>query len=263
MDLPTFVLLAILLFLVAFIYSNLGLGGGLLYVPILLSLVSPEKEVVVPISLAFAAGTGLSAFYNHWRLGYADVRLGSILMSGTLIGSFIGVLFTKTSTREQFIILFISVLCIFGVKMLYDWSKRPTMAETDDDAKMTKGRMAGSTTVEVGSGFLSGALGVGGGLVNVPVLIYGLGRATRKAIGTSSLVVVPTSVFGFFIYLFTAPSTPSEFWLIPALLPLVLIGAFIGSRWGLQKLKTRTVALIFILMLFVAATKMVWDLIPK
>jgi len=258
-----FALLAFLLFGVSFIYSNLGLGGGLLYVPILLSLVTPEKLIAVPLSLTFTTATGLASFYNHHRRGLVDYRLGSILIVGALAGTVFGVFFNIESTKEQFIVFFVVILCIFGTQMIVSLYRRPHMVDVNDDSKMTNARLGAATTGEVGAGFLSGALGIGGGLVNVPIITGILGRAARKAIGTSALMIIPTSLLSFSIYVALKPADYSLFWIVPVLAPLVFIGAFVGSRWGLARLKARTVSLIFILMLFVAAAKLIWDMLPR
>jgi len=261
-DPPTFALMAFLIFGVSFIYSNLGLGGGLLYVPILLFLATTDKLIAVPISLTFTAATGLASFINHRRKRLVDIKLGSILLTGALAGTVFGVLFNIESTKEQFIVFFVLILCIFGGQMLYDLYRRPASADRDNDVKMTKGRLGTATTGEVGAGFLSGALGIGGGLVNVPIIVSILGRATRKAIGTSAMMIIPTSLLSFSIYLVLKPADYSGLlWLVPVLVPLVFIGAFVGSRWGLAKLRTRTVSVIFVLMLFVAAAKLIWDIV--
>ena len=93
-----------------------------------------------------------------------------------------------------------------------------------------------------------------------------LGRRTRLAIGTSSLLIIPTAAVGFVAYLIGLGALgggfaiPDEFRLIPILVPVVFVGAYAGSRWGLRRLKTRSVALIFILVLYLAAGKLVVDL---
>ena len=75
------------------------------------------------------------------------------------------------------------------------------------------------------------------------------------------MMIIPTSLLSFSIYLVLKPADYSGLlWLVPVLVPLVFIGAFVGSRWGLAKLRTRTVSVIFILMLFVAAAKLIWDI---
>ncbi len=255
--------MAFLIFGVSFIYSNLGLGGGLLYVPILLSLATTDKLVAVPISLTFTAATGLASFLNHRKKNLVDFRLGAILVTGALAGTVFGVLFNISATKAEFVLFFVLILFIFGAEMVYRLYRQPASMENRDESKMTATRMGTATTGEVGAGFLSGALGIGGGLVNVPIMTSILGRTTRKAIGTSALMIIPTSVLSFSIYVATTSTFYPELWMIAVLMPLVFAGAYIGSRWGLEKLKTRTVSLIFILMLFVAAAKLIWDILPR
>jgi len=83
-------------------------------------------------------------------------------------------------------------------------------------------------------------MGIGGGLLNVPLLVYVLGRKTRKAIGTSSLLIIPTAAVGFVAYVIDLAlrpggfAWPSEFVLIPILMPVVFGGRVrwiaVGSR---------------------------------
>src|SRR3989440_614633 len=151
--------------------------------------------------------------------------------------------------------------------MVRDWAKNARSVDEDDDSAMTPPRVAATAAATTGSGFLSGSMGIGGGLLNVPLLVYVLGRKTRKAIGTSSLLIIPTAAVGFAAYLAglalrpTGFAWPEAYGLIPILMPVVFVGAFIGSRWGLATLKTRSVALIFIVVLFIAAAKLVYDLL--
>jgi uncharacterized membrane protein YfcA len=259
MDFWTIALLIIMVFAVAFIYSNLGLGGGLLYVPILLSLTLYVKEVVVPISLTFTIATSLSATLNHRRKGLVDFNLALMLLTGALIGAVLGVLFNLNVPKEIFYSVFIAVILLMSSKMLRDWIRETRDEDADDDSKLTRSRKVASSTGTLASGFTSGSLGIGGGLINVPLMEYVLGRGARRAIGTSSLMIIFTGAFGFITYLFLG-TEPIDFNLIFLLWPFVFIGAFVGSRWGLEKLKSRMVALIFIIVIFLAAAKMSIDL---
>jgi uncharacterized protein len=267
-DAAILVLQVVLMFAVAFLYANLGLGGGLLFVPILLGTGISDHTIAVPISLTLTAMTATSSVLNHRRAGFVDFRLGRRLVVGTLVGTAVG---TAVSiyllTAVAFEIFFIVVILAFGLVMVRDWVLNTRSSDVNDETKMTRDRIVGTTAVVSASGFVSGALGVGGGLLNVPLLMYLLGRKTRTAIGTSSLLIIPTAAFGFLLYVVEFASragglvVPSEFVLIPILMPVVFVGAFIGSRWGLARLKTRSVTLLFILVLFAAAIKLVYDLV--
>ncbi len=94
MDLALLLLQALLVFAVAFVYANLGLGGGLLFVPILLSTGVTESSVAVPISLTFTIATAASSVINHRRKGFVDFRLGGTLVAGALVGAVLGTVFT-------------------------------------------------------------------------------------------------------------------------------------------------------------------------
>jgi len=267
-ELATLILQVVLVFAVAFIYANLGLGGGLLFVPILLSTGVTDNAVAVPISLSLTIATAASSVINHYRRGLVDFRLGRSLVAGALVGAVIGTLFTiYFLDKRTFTAFFIVILVVFGTYMLRDWVRNARDVDRDDDTKLTLNRLAAVNAATLGSGFLSGSMGIGGGLLNVPLLVYGLGRKTRKAIGTSSLLIMPTATVGFVAYLVALAlrpqgfAWPAEFILIPILFPVVFVGAFIGSRWGLQALRTRPIALIFILLLFIAAAKLVYDLL--
>jgi uncharacterized protein len=259
---------AVLIFAVAFIYSNLGLGGGLLFVPILLSTGVPSSDIAVPVSLTLTIATAASSVLNHHRRGLVDFRLGKLLVAGALLGAITGTTFTLRVLGENaFRAFFATVLVIFGSYMVRDWIRNARSIDEDNDALLTTPRVGTTAVATMGSGFLSGAMGIGGGLLNVPLLVYVLGRKTRKAIGTSSLLIIPTAAVGFAAYvadLALQPSgltVPPAYFLIPLLMPVVFIGSYAGSRWGLAKLKTRSVALIFIIVLFVAAGKLVYDLL--
>ncbi|MFQ6012754.1 MAG: sulfite exporter TauE/SafE family protein [Thermoplasmata archaeon] len=261
MDPLILALVAFLVFSVAFIYSNLGLGGGTLYVPILLTFVTPFRELAVPMSLALTLATALPATFNHYQKDLVRARLALILVGGALAGAILGALFTLNTSREVFLAFFSLILVVVAGKMLRDWLGHAETIEHDDDTKMTGSRLGLSSTATLSSGFLAGSLGIGGGVANVPIMVYGLGRRTRLAIGTSTLMIVPTSIVGFLSYLYFEGLATLDVGLTAFLWVLVLVGSYLGSYWGLRKLRSRSVALVFILVLFVAAAKLLADLL--
>jgi len=260
-DPGTLAVIAFLVFLVAFTFANVGLGGGGLYVPILLLLYVDDDDIVVPISLSLAAATALASTYNHARRGFVDVRIGGRLVVGALVGAVLGTVFTLDVllSVQDFKVFFAALLFALAVLLLNDWrSGRPV--EVDAPGMATRGRVAAATVATTASGFLSGSAGVGGGVFNVPILTYILGKRTRTAVGTSSLIIVPTAVFGFLVFA-ARTGLPSEFVAVPLLFPLALVGGYVGSRWGLEALRTQTVALLFILLVFLADALVVLDVL--
>lgn len=261
----TYAVIAILVFLVSFTFANVGLGGGGLYVPILLILYLPNDpnadDLVVPISLSLAAATAISSTLNHRRKGFVDVRIGRYLVAGALVGAVLGTTFTIDflKTSLDFKKFFAALLFFLACALLYDWSRGPKV-DADDPSKDTPRHLAGASVATAASGFISGSAGVGGGVFNVPIITYILGRRTRTAIGTSSLLIIPTAIFGVLIFV-ARRGVPSELSIIPILAPLALVGAYVGSRWGLEALRARSVALLFIGVVFLADALVVLDVL--
>lgn len=247
-------------FAISFIYSNLGMGGGILFVPLLFFLAPgfTEDEVVV-ISLFLVLSNGITALANHHREKLVDWKLGMIMATGGIIGSVIGALFNINTGREIFLTIFLGVVIAVVIKMLIDWLRQPDVCEMDDDSKLTKTRIAACSAGAIGGGFMAGCLGLGGGVINVPLLMYVLGRQTKKAAGTSFVIMLVAVVVG--IATFVQQGIAVHFEYVMALAPVVFLGSFMGSRWGIKKLKSREVQLLFILVLAIAVVKVVYDFI--
>jgi len=122
--LESLLIVAILVAIVAFFYSNLGLGGGQLYVPIMdLFFVSLFMRDIVPLSLTFAFVTMISATYTHSKKNLVDFRLGLTLAAAGLLGVVAGVVFTS-STEERIVKAgFATLLVVVATKMMYDLYK--------------------------------------------------------------------------------------------------------------------------------------------
>jgi len=247
---------------VAFFYSNLGLGGGQLYVPIMvLFFVDLDMKEIVPLSLCFAFVTMFASAYNHRRKGLVDVRLGANLAAGGLVGAFFGVMFTSTVDGYIIKIAFAALMLIVATKMMHDMhrgSKEPSDATISVG---TKRKLMG-LGVSVLTGFLVGSFGIGGGVVSVPLIIYVFRVETRRAIGTSAMVGAVLTPAAFAGYAFQE-GVAIHYDIALALTPLVLLFGLIGSAWGLQKLKTRLVRTIFTGGLYLAASGMIYSLMSR
>ena len=258
----SFFIVAVLVGVVGFFYSNLGLGGGQLYVPIMdLFFVSLAMKEIVPLSLCFAFVTMASATYSHSRKGLVDFQLGSLLALGGLVGVAVGVLFTTTVDEVLVKIGFASLLLIVATKMMHDMYRAEREEGSALDDVGAKRRLAG-VGVSVLTGFLVGSFGIGGGVVSVPLIIYVFRFDTRKAIGTSALVGAILTPAAFIAYALREGVT-IHYDLAIALTPIIFVMALIGSTWGLKKLKTRAVRTIFTGGVYLAAMEMVYSLLTQ
>lgn len=255
-------IVAVLAGAVAFFYSNLGLGGGQLYVPIMdLFFISLLMKDIVPLSLCFAFVTMLSATYTHSRKGLVHFKLGGLLALGGLAGVVGGVLFTTTVAEWVVKLGFASLLVVVATKMMYDLHRARKDFVGCPSAWSLKCRLAG-VGVSVLTGFLIGSFGIGGGVVSVPLIIYVFRFEPRYAIGTSALMGAILTPAAFLAYAFTE-GVSIQYDLVLALTPIVFVMGLIGSTWGLRSLRTKVVKMIFTGGVYLAASEMVYSLLAR
>jgi uncharacterized membrane protein YfcA len=262
------IILIILMFFVSFLYSNIGLGGGTLYVPIMVFVaISMDRLEIIPVSLFLSFMTQLPAAYKHYEAGFVDIKLGFLLMLATIPGVVIGVLIGIRTTDVFAYVSFSILLFVTAVKMTIDLS-RNKFEHSKKDKEHAKNRLVLVFFISICSGIVSAFFGVGGGIITVPVLIYILDIYPRKAIGTSAFMIIFTSIVGFICYgllsanlievsgiaLRTIPNIPYELAVILGV--VVFIGAYFGSSWGLKSLKTKSVQAIFVLVIIIVGIQL-------
>ena len=253
-------IVALLAGAVAFFYSNLGLGGGQLYVPIMVLFFGDclNMKDIVPLSLCFAFVTMLSATYTHSRNGLVHFKLGGMLAAGGLVGVVAGVLFTTTVSEWVVKVAFTALLVAVATKMMYDLHRAKKDHVGCPASWSLRCRLAG-IGVSIVTGFLIGSFGVGGGVVSVPLIIYVFRFEPRYAIGTSALMGVILTPAAFVAYAFTEGVT-IDYDLALTLTPIVFVMGFIGSTWGLARLRTKVVKMIFTGGVYLAACGMIYSL---
>jgi hypothetical protein len=258
----TIALLGLVSFLIAAVYSNLGLGGGLMYVPALIIIGGLGKDSAVAASLVLVLSGALAALYQHGKAGNIDYRLVGYLSAGSCVGAVAGTLFNLSIGEGTFRWLFLTVvvgLCIWMAFDLY-LSIRP---DCDDDSKMCTQYIGAAVGAAVFAGFLSGAFGIGGGAIMVPTLIYILCRHVKLAVGTSAATIVPTTAVGIAMYFVGgAGHLESDVWLYIAILaPIAFAGAFLGTRAGIARLSGKQIKAAFLALTVSVALVMVAELV--
>lgn len=262
-DSASVLMVALLVAVVAFFYSNLGLGGGQLYVPIMVAFFGEvlQMEEIVPLSLMFAFVTMITATFTHNRKRLVDFRLGALLALAGLFGVAGGVLFTRSVDEDLVKAGFAALLVIVATKMIYDIYRNKVETPLAP-ADFTLSRKVAGIGVSVLTGFLIGSFGIGGGVVSVPLIIYVFRIEARRAIGTSAFMGAVMTPAAFFAYALTAETSASmHFDLALVLTPMVFVFALVGSTWGLKKLKTKIVKTIFTCGVYLAATWMVVSIV--
>ena len=245
----------------------LGLGGGAVIVPMLmltfpiLGLDShPDLiKVAVGTSLGSIMFTAISSSLSHHRKGAVDWRVFKFIAGGILVGTFLGSFVASLIPGKILQAIFVCFLYYVAVNMILN--KKPNPSRT---LPGLRGLSAAGLLI----GGFSSLVGIGGGTLTVPYLVWH-NVDMRRAIGTSAAVGFPIAFAGFLGYVTNGwnaewlPEYCLGYVYLPALAGIVLfsamtapIGASIAHKVPVPKLKK-----FFAVFLFVIATKMLVDLI--
>ena len=196
-------LLVIGVLLISFLIAPLGLGGGILYVPLFHYIGGWELDQrLIIISLLLSAVTSYGSGLEHRKQNYVDDELTGIALWGAIPGAMIGVLFVlSTGTQFKSIFKLLSIVVVGFV--IYKMVRRllRTHSTTGDHGQIELGKLSATSAF---GGFLSSVMAIGAGMIYVPAMKFFGKLETRKAIGSSlniMMIVVPFAVLAHFILL--------------------------------------------------------------
>jgi uncharacterized protein len=246
--------LGLLILILAFVFSMLGLGGSLLYIPVFTWFGFGMKSVAIPTGLLLNGVTALSAAVSYLRAKMVDVR-GTIPMIVTSIAAApAGAMLTRYVPTNALTILFSLGMLVAGAIMLLRSSK-PEPSELLAFRK--RAVLTGTAGLLVG--FLAGLLGIGGGFLFVPTLIA-VGYPTKQAAASSAFVVVFSSFSGFAGHI----AEGHYDWRVMALgLVAVVVGSQIGAKVMRERMKARWIKQLFGVLLLAVAVKFAWPVIAR
>jgi len=241
---------------VSFAYANVGLGGGLLYFPILYHLFPDwTPSTLVALTLLCSIATQVASATTHNRAGLVHGRTVALLALPLALGAAAGARITIGSAAEWIRIGFAVVLIAIAIRMA--WKTWKGGGPLDPSGRGRIARMALLSLAAAATGVLSGCVGIGGGVVLVPLLLSLARLETRHAIGTASAALAVTATVGLVTYLLSrqvqAPAV-----LAICLAVSALAGGACGARWGLRHLRTPQVRWLFISALVIAAASVAW-----
>lgn len=175
------------------VFSGLfGVGGGIILVPILvigMHVAQKRAQATSLVMVAIAAPAGAVTYALGESVAWAPAGL---LILGGLVGTWLGtVAVTRTSDRWlQF--AFAGLLLIAAVRMLWASTTPNDMQLPDFDFLVVTGYLVAGLSM----GLLSAFMGVGGGVIIIPILITFFGFTQQLAAGTSLLVMIPIALIG-------------------------------------------------------------------
>lgn len=258
-----------------------GVGGGFLLTPLLIFIGVPPA-VAVASSANQLVGASVSGAIAHWRRGNIDFLMGGLMLVGGFAGSVLGVWFFALLRRIGQVELFVSlgyafILTLLGALMLAE-STRSLLRRRRGIARrklhqhtwlhglplklrFRRSKLYTSALLPVFLGFfvgvLSAVLGVGGGFIMVPAMIYLLRMPTAVVPGTSlfQIIFVTAAV----TFLQAIENNTVDAVLAMVLLVGGVVGAQFGTRWG-AKLRGEELRVLLALVVLAVAAKLVFDL---
>lgn len=242
------------IFLAAIIVSVFGQGGGALYTPIQVWLGVGFHEAATT-SLFLILAMSLSSSLVYRKAHRIDWALVGGLESVSVVGGFAGGVVSEFLSGEALSVLFSLVLTLAAYLMIRSAHDEPTRPGSSDRWFIWKRHLEGreyrvnmiyGVTASFAAGVLSGLLGVGGGILKMPMMVLLLGIPVEVAIGSSALMVGLTAAGGFAGHLIQGHWN----WQLSLLLGgVVFLGAQLGSRFsiGLDSTRLKTIAGWFLL----------------
>jgi uncharacterized membrane protein YfcA len=242
--------IVVLGFLVGLLSGMFGVGGGFLTTPLLIFYGIPPT-VAVASATTQITGASVSGVIVHARRGGVDMKMGGVMIAGGLVGSIVGAgLFRLLQTTGQIDVviglLYVVILTWIGIIMLTDsltalgylkaksaesrprhnrwvaslplrWRFHGSGLYISPIAPLALGLIAGMLTV---------LLGIGGGFILVPAMIYLLGMPARVVIGTSLIMILVVSAATTLVHALTTRAVDV------VLAALLLAGGVIGAQYG-------------------------------
>ncbi len=203
--------------------SMFGLGGGFLMVPFLTFLGS-DIRISIGTSATAIFFNSLPATISYSRSRLVIYRAGLIIALPAIIGAQLGAHATKIVDTHTLRILFGIALILVSLRMFHETYRRRDAREhkVNWGLKSYVGLVLGGLL----SGVIAGLLGVGGGVINVPLLSY-MGYTIHQAIATSTMAITITTISSSAKH-YSLGNV--DFFLVALLSPTLIIGAQIGSR---------------------------------
>lgn len=260
-----------------------GVGGGWLITPLLMMIgISPTVSVATGANQMVASAT--SGAYAHYKLGNVDFKMGWCLLGGSFAGGFVGseaLKILNATGNADFVIkiTYVLLLGVVGTYMLMESvskMRRKSSGHSNNREsglalflnnlpKQTYFEKSGVThslfvPISLGGivGVLAGIMGVGGGFLMIPVMVYMLRMPVHVVVGTSLFIILFTSIEVTFLQAYTNRTV--DF----ILAVLLLTGSTVGTQMGVffgKRLKGEHLKLFLAFILLAVAFQMILQLV--
>ncbi len=236
--------------------SLIGLGGGFLIMPMLL-FVYPEapKASLTAISLCVIFVNALFSTFGYFKQDKVKMSAGVALLIATFPGAAYGSIATSVIAPETFNKLMGLLLGIIGISLLFKKEPKIEQERIQMNITMPKLILIG-TPLSFITGFISSFFGIGGGIMNMPILIHILHFPVKYAVATSMFIILVMATTGTVVHIIQGSIKLS---CVPILI-VMCIGAIIGGTIGTQfskKINSKIILILLALCLIITGLKLV------
>ncbi len=270
---------------VGFLSGVFGVGGGFLTTPFLIFMGLPPA-IAVGTQANQLVAAGVTGVLGHIRKGNVDVKMGLVMLAGSAVGSLLGVLIFRMLQHFGQIDIVIALLYIFllgaiGIMMLVEsvsaiikkgpgperglgLLQSPLMRSLPYKMRFPRSRLYISALLPAGIGFIGGLLvsimGIGGGFLLVPAMIYILGMPTLLVAGTSLFQIMFTTAFATILHAVANHTVDM------VLAVLLILGGVVGAQagvWAARKIKGASARVILALLVLFVSIELAGDLLIR
>jgi hypothetical protein len=254
--------------------SVFGLGGGIVIVPLLVLVLKVPIHYAVGTSLMCVIATSSAVGSRNVQRGMTNLRLVSVLEVATVAGAIAGSALAGHLRATVLEMLFASVLLILAIPMALE-RERATAPPPEHhnggfvsrlrgvyfdpalghDVHYDVERLPAAMSASAVAGMVSGLLGLGGGVIKVPVLTLYSRVPVKAAAATSNFMIGVTAVASAFVYYGRGEVQP-------VVTATAVLGVFAGSRAGLifaERAHSSILRKVFALLMLVIAAHMAWQ----
>lgn len=235
------------IFLISFVLTMVGLGGGLIFSPLFVIL-GFAKSQAASISLFLNLIAAASTAFAYARKKMVDFSLSIPLIVSSSLAAPLGSFLNVRIDLKPFLIIMSIVLAMAGIRMFLSPAVDTETPELSPAKKITGGILIGACI-----GLMGGLLGIGGGVFVVPLLIYVLKTPTKIAAASSTFIVCFSSFTGFLGY--ASMSEINWTFMLPAAIAS-FAGGQAGARVMSSRLKGKNIRVMFSVILFVLCAKL-------
>ena len=267
-------ILAVGVFLIAFTFAPVGMGGGLIFVPLLHYVGGWTIDgALIAVSLSLTAVVSYGSGLAHRKKGHvsdAAVKSGLVgAVPAALLG--VAIVLSLGSDLDLVFKLLSTFMLVWSLRKTLKKLGAPPTSAVAPETEEPPAAAVEHWPLRIGTGIggmLSSILAIGSGVIYVPVLQQYAHLPTRKAIGSSlhlMMVVVPVAIVTHLIFIEASDweTLREQAWFLLSLPLLTYVGAKLGAVFGMKYISSENILRVFCFLIAIVLVKYLLDVVPQ